>query len=356
MAGRKTRPRSTTPTPSSATATAAARHYLNDHLDQFDKLMQAGVGLVCIHYAVETEKGTPGDHFLKWIGGYFEPFWSVNPHWTAHFDKLPKHPITRGVEPFEINDEWYYHMRFVPEMKGVTPILTDLPPRETLNREDGPHSGNPAVREAVLQRMEPQHTAWAYERPEGGRGFGFTGGHFHKNWQNDDFRKLVLNAIVWTAGGDVPPEGVPSTTPTETQIEANQDEPKPAEKGAAKSKKRQRPNATDAAADDAKPAFESDVVTAATPGHSVNVDVDVTGAEGLWLVTTDAGDGFSCDWADWANAALTSVRMETRLPEQGRQASALCRHRATDDRFQPPLEVGEHRLRPGPHEQERGRR
>ena len=42
------------------------------------------------------------------------------------------------------------------------------------------------------------------ERPDGGRGFGFTGGHFHRNWGDPNFRKLVLNAILWTAGLDVP--------------------------------------------------------------------------------------------------------------------------------------------------------
>ncbi|MBX3439974.1 MAG: ThuA domain-containing protein, partial [Planctomycetaceae bacterium] len=202
-------------------------HPLNEHLEEFDSLAQKGVGLVCIHYAVETPPGNTGDHFLKWIGGYFEKHWSVNPHWTANFQKLPDHPITRGVQPFEVNDEWYYHMRFQPGMKGVTPILTDLPPRESLNREDGPHSGNPFVREAVLQRKEPQHVAWAYERPGGGRGFGFTGGHRHVNWQQDDFRKIVLNAILWTAGAEVPADGVPSAAPGEDEIKSNLDEKRP---------------------------------------------------------------------------------------------------------------------------------
>ena len=41
--------------------------------------------------------------------------------------------------------------------------------------------------------------AWAVERPDGGRGFGFTGGHFHINWGDDYFRKLILNALVWAA-------------------------------------------------------------------------------------------------------------------------------------------------------------
>jgi outer membrane protein assembly factor BamB len=64
---------------------------------------------------------------------------------------------------------------------------------------------------------------WAYERPQGGRGFGFTGGHFHWNWGDDDFRKLVLNALVWVSGGDVPAGGVPSRTPTRRDLEMNQD-------------------------------------------------------------------------------------------------------------------------------------
>ena len=85
-----------------------------------------------------------------------EANWSVNPHWTAKYQKFPKHPITNGVKPFTINDEWYYHMRFRPEMKGVTPILTALPPKTTLTRPDGAHSGNPHVR-AAIARGEAQH-------------------------------------------------------------------------------------------------------------------------------------------------------------------------------------------------------
>ena len=48
---------------------------------------------------------------------------------------------------------------------------------------------------------------WAVERPDGGRGFGFTGGHFHDNWANDDVRKVVLNALVWVTKLDVPAGG-----------------------------------------------------------------------------------------------------------------------------------------------------
>jgi hypothetical protein len=197
-------------------------HPFNAHLVKLYELTDKGVGIVAIHYGVEVPKGPSGEAFLDWTGGYFEANWSVNPHWTADFDKLPAHPITRGVEPFQINDEWYYHMRFREGMAGVTPILTDLPPKETLSRPDGPHSGNPAVREAVA-KGNPQHTAWATERKDGGRGFGFTGGHFHWNWGHDEFRQLVLNAIVWTAGAEVPENGVPSKSLTVEDLMKNQD-------------------------------------------------------------------------------------------------------------------------------------
>jgi type 1 glutamine amidotransferase len=197
-------------------------HPFNAHLAAIDKLMKKGVGLVCIHYAVEVPKGKAGDAFLDWTGGYFETNWSVNPHWEANYKKLPAHPICRGVKPFKINDEWYYHMRFRDEMKGVTPILSDLPPKTSLSRPDGTHSGNPSVREEIAKGI-PQHMAWARERPDGGRGFGFTGGHAHWNWGNNQFRKLMLNAIVWTAHVEVPENGVPSKTPTVKELMANQD-------------------------------------------------------------------------------------------------------------------------------------
>lgn len=193
-----------------------------DRLQQLGAQMKRGCGFVCLHYAVEVPKEKGGPEFREWLGGYFEPHWSVNPHWTANFKSLPRHPVANGVKPFSTNDEWYYHMRFKEGMAGVTPVLTDLPPEATLKRGDGPHSGNPAVRAAVLERKEPQHVAWAVERPDGGRGFGFTGGHFHKGWGNDDQRKLVLNAIVWTAKAEVPANGIESKV-TPEELAANLD-------------------------------------------------------------------------------------------------------------------------------------
>tara|TARA_B100000029_G_scaffold501173_1_gene574076 strand:- start:381 stop:1301 length:921 start_codon:yes stop_codon:yes gene_type:complete len=192
------------------------------NLAKLDKLMAKGVGFLTIHYAVEPTTAKGNKEFLDWQGGCFETHWSVNPHWIANFNKLPKHPITNGVKPFKANDEWYFHMRFRGDNKGkLIPILSDVPPKETMRRGDGAHSGNPAVRKAVAAG-ETQHVAWAYRRENGGRGFGFTGGHNHLNWGNDDYRKTVLNAILWVAKAKVPKDGVPSKL-TEDDLYANLD-------------------------------------------------------------------------------------------------------------------------------------
>jgi len=154
---------------------------------------------------VPKDKGGP--EFLDWIGGYFEAFWSVNPHWDADFTKLPDHPVTRGVKPFKIRDEWYYHMRFRDDMKGVTPILTATPPDSTRGKEGdrSSHGGNPDV---FARKGKPEHVMWVTERADDGRGFGFTGAHFHKNWGDENFRKLILNSLLWIAKADVPANGV----------------------------------------------------------------------------------------------------------------------------------------------------
>lgn len=198
-----------------------------DRLQQLGEQMKRGAGLVCLHYAVEVPTAKGGAEFLQWLGGFFEVNWSVNPHWKADFQALPQHPVSQGVKPFASQDEWYFHMRFREGMKGVTPLLTAVPPASTTSRKDGPHEGNPTVR-AEVAAGKPQHVAWASEREGGGRGFGFTGGHFHAGWGNDDQRKLVLNAMLWTAHAAVPAEGVTSKL-TPEDLTANLD-PKPAKK------------------------------------------------------------------------------------------------------------------------------
>ena len=197
---------------------------VDDHLEVIGRQVKRGAGFGCIHFAVEPtlEKGEA--EFLEWIGGAFEINWSVNPTWEGDFKRLPMHPVTRGVQPFTTRDEWYFNMRFRAGMSGVTPILSAVPPGTTVGPKDGPYIGNPTAREHVAQGR-PQHVMWVSENPNGSRGFGFTGGHFHAGWQNDDQRKLVLNAIVWLAKVEVPQLGVASSV-TAADMAANLD-PKP---------------------------------------------------------------------------------------------------------------------------------
>lgn len=187
-----------------------------------------GAGFMAIHFGVEVNKGEQGNNYLDWMGGYFETFWSVNPTWEADIREMGKHPAARGVKPFKIRDEWYYHMRFREGMKGVTPILSAVPPLNTVHFKDKPsdRGGNADVLKAV-EAGQPQHLAWAYERPNGGRGFGFTGFHNFVNMTNDSFRTTLLNGVAWVAGLDIPTGGVPSATLTTEDLDALMDEAHP---------------------------------------------------------------------------------------------------------------------------------
>jgi type 1 glutamine amidotransferase len=182
-----------------------------NRLTEIDQLMKQGVGLVCAHYAVEVPKEKGGPDLLKWIGGFYETGYSINPHWDAEFKEIVKHPVTRGVQPFTIKDEWYYNIRFPEGQSGIVPLLMAVPPDGTRGTQAA--KDHPGRNEVV---------AWAIDRPDGGRGFGFTGGHVHKNWGNDNFRKLVLNALLWTAKADVPADGISSSL-TEADLTQNLD-------------------------------------------------------------------------------------------------------------------------------------
>ncbi|MFK8111677.1 MAG: ThuA domain-containing protein [Rubripirellula sp.] len=201
-----------------------------------DEWAQKGVGLGFMHYGVEVVADQAGEEFKRWIGGHYENMHSCNPMWEPHFITLPDHPIANGVKPFQIKDEWYINMRFIGDVSGVeagpmedmkfAPILVAIPSDAV---RDGPYvypKGPYPHIQASKGRAEA--VMWTVERSDSGRGFGFTGGHFHDNWGNDDFRKVVLNALLWTAKAEVPKDGVESSI-TSADLDANLD-PKPARK------------------------------------------------------------------------------------------------------------------------------
>ncbi|KAA5546352.1 hypothetical protein FYK55_04725 [Roseiconus nitratireducens] len=304
------------------------RHIAMDHRDQLRKRLADGCGLVCLHYAVEMTPGEPGKDWVELLGGHFEINYSVNPHWVAEFSELPEHPITRGVKPFATDDEWYFHMRF-SDVGKVTPILSAVAPEHTMKRPDGAHSGNPDVRKSVAAG-EPQTVAWAYERPDGGRSFGFTGGHYHWNWGNDDVRRLVTNAIRWTAEEEIEEDGssMGQKPVGIDQLLKDQDYDRPNKFDPEETAKRfnlsdtgsDAAKATDSqSSDTAKPKkiFVSQTVTSQTKRQRVEIDASIKGVRDLFLVAAETEDGFACDWVDWVDPKIHGPAGSKSLVELG---------------------------------------
>ena len=203
-------------------------HPINRNLEQVKKEIDRGCGLMCMHYAVEVPVGNSGKALQNWIGGYYETGWSINPHWIAESKLNRKHPITFGVQDFKVKDEWYFNMRFRQGKEGVTSVLDAVPDD---NARSGRSSWPRGPKKHIVEASGRAETlCWSVERNDGGRGVGFTGAHFHYNFGNDGFRKLVLNAVAWTAGLEIPKNGLVTHRPDEVELDANQDFKKPEKK------------------------------------------------------------------------------------------------------------------------------
>jgi hypothetical protein len=96
-----------------------------------------------------------------------------------------KHPVLQGVKPWSFRDEMFSRY-----------FLFDNPKRTELLQGTPSNANNGA----------PRPISWAYERPDGGRSF-VLGSVFHDNMHSvEDYRRYLLNAIIWTAKIDVPAE------------------------------------------------------------------------------------------------------------------------------------------------------
>jgi type 1 glutamine amidotransferase len=191
------------------------------HADEVQKMVDAGVGIVHVHQAIDYPSGEAGRRAMSWLGGVYDgKKGGARGHWDESFDKFPEHPITRGVEPFKLNDGWILKLQFVPGLKGVTPLMrtTQLSPKKT----DKPIEGNANI------------VCWAYDRPDGGRSFVLTGGHGHKNWALPGLRRLVVNGILWTAKVEIPAGGAPVELKPEDLNTGLEKKPAKAPKAAAK--------------------------------------------------------------------------------------------------------------------------
>jgi type 1 glutamine amidotransferase len=150
-----------------------------------EEMVKKGVGLTAIHWGTGAE--TPeGEEWLHAMGGWFnaerDGFSKYRVQTSMLRQSDPAHPICRGWKDFDLREEYYYQLRFLPDAK---PVMT-----------------------TVVEGKE-YPIGWVYERPGGGRSFGFVGGHFHDNFGERPFRQAVVNGILWTAHVDVPENGAP---------------------------------------------------------------------------------------------------------------------------------------------------
>ncbi len=168
------------------------------HAAEIQKLADAGVGIAHFHQVIDYPTDS-GKQAIKWLGGVYDAkSGGARGHWDEAFDKFPEHAVTRGVEPFKLNDGWILKLTFVPNLKGVTPLLrtTQLSPKA---KPEQPITGPENI------------VCWTYDRPDGGRSFVLTGGHDHRNWALPGLRRLAVNGILWIAKVEIPAAGAPVT-------------------------------------------------------------------------------------------------------------------------------------------------
>ena len=165
-----------------------------EHIPVLDRLAAKGAGIVLIHYALYGSREVEAPKQLAWCGAYYDFQGYGSKHGVS---KKPlvctpaagDHPILRGWKEFTLaENEMYHKLKFTEDPKPTAILTCNL-------------SGGPQV------------VAWALERKDGGRGFGFGDGHFYSAWLLDDCRTMILNGIVWAARMEVPPEGVKTTVP-----------------------------------------------------------------------------------------------------------------------------------------------
>jgi type 1 glutamine amidotransferase len=163
-----------------------ARWMQNDpkRLDALKRLAKRGGGVVVLHWAMGTKDAKYIEEFQKIAGGcHGGPDRKYKVLETEATVADPKHAIATGIKGFKVNDEFYYQLKFVKDDK-LQPLLRV--------KIDG----------------EMETVAWAWERPDGGRSFGFSGLHFHENWKLPEYRRLVAQGVVWTLKLPIPKDGL----------------------------------------------------------------------------------------------------------------------------------------------------
>jgi quercetin dioxygenase-like cupin family protein/type 1 glutamine amidotransferase len=168
-----------------------------------ERLMAKGAGLIALHQASTVPNQTSPIPMADWLGAVrFGMADRTTEIAQIQISGAGKNPIANGLKPFELLDEFYPTLTFSTTDK-ITPILTAKVHIQTRNNQP------------VFEEPPADHViAWAAERPNGGRSFGFTSGHYLLTFDQPQVRDMLLNAILWTAKRDVPPAGSTTNAPT----------------------------------------------------------------------------------------------------------------------------------------------
>lgn len=154
-------------------------------------LVKRGGGVVGLHWGIGTKDAANIDICLNVLGGcHGGPDRKYKVLDTAFRPADVRHPILTNVGPCMVREEFYYKLKFARQ-GTVQPLI-----------------------KAEIEGVE-ETVAWAWERPDGGRSFGFTGLHFHDNWRHEPYRRLVTQAVLWTLKRPVPETGLPVEVPAE---------------------------------------------------------------------------------------------------------------------------------------------
>ena len=180
---------------------------VQDYLNQIDSLHKRGMGVVVLHWAVAATHQRAANLYRSWFGGGFVEGYSHNPlgMWTVTpIASGKKHPVMRGVGPWTYKDEIFSRFLVVPQ----DPHRTDLLMGEAPKTNQG--------------KVAPRCITWAYEDSLS-RGLIYGGMDYHSALLNDDYRRFLLNSIMWAAGIEVPKEGVKSNAKGLQLVEAVKD-------------------------------------------------------------------------------------------------------------------------------------
>ncbi len=173
-----------------------------EHRARFEALMKAGVGLVTLHQASTVPSGDQDFDLPRWLGGARLGMFDRATEMAEVALVTPAHPVSRGLAPVTYLDEFYPTIRWRSDGDALKPIL-----------EAQLHVEAREGKDLVLGEPVTATVAWVYERADGGRAFAFTGGHYLAALDQPSVRKMILNAIAWTARIEVPFEGIRSQYP-----------------------------------------------------------------------------------------------------------------------------------------------